>query len=295
MESLFKETEFNHTGVCGATGSGKSYLIYKKLLQDEKYFKYKYDRVYVFITTYETNKEYIDGLHLEDELKQKKKAQCMLALWNGDFDTYIHENYKMWVKDYCIKQAIMKENVLINEWYKDFLTEKQQEILMDDLLQIIEYDEDDMEAIRIYKHFDSDAVDDLFNKKLKYPDEKWLLIFDDCSYDKKFSSDKNLLKVLRNGRSRGLSSIILAQKLTDLPTTIRSQWNGCIFFFNTQPREVKALFENVAVSKNESEFKQNLFNLFDSAPKYSFLFIKMTHSSRSDRVFLNYEEKGLEL
>lgn len=288
MEEFFKESEFQHIGIIGNTGSGKSTLIYEKLLQDKHYFKHKFDRVYLWIPSYESNKHYIDKLHLEDVLNRKKEDDITASIMRGDYDKLLIDEYKMWMK----KENNLIQDIDINIWFNK-LEKKKKEVILDHIKRIhnfIDIDDD----TRIFKKYDGNEVKRLFDMKLKYYDEKWLFIFDDCAFDSDFTNDTNYKELLMNGRSRGLSSITLTQKLTLIKTNTRSQFTCLILFFNSQPREVNACYELFSsYSSSEKDFKNRVLDIMDNAPEYSFFFVILRNKKRNEKVYLNYNNEPL--
>lgn len=58
-----------------------------------------------------------------------------------------------------------------------------------------------------------------------------------------YNAKKNLVKMVRYGRSAGISVILISQRTKDIPPDIRSQFLGCISFKQTHQDDIKALDE----------------------------------------------------
>jgi hypothetical protein len=279
--------DFFHLLVVGATGRGKSYAVYKNLLMNDDYLKYKFNRVYVFIPTYECNKHYIDPLHLQDELDKKRRNQIEVNIYKGMYDKYIIPKYKEWLKG---EEMRVSDIDLYLKYRK--LTLKQKDVIIDDLNKITPYnDEDEEKDVRIFRSFNSEKVEELFEQKLLYQEEKWLLIFDDCSYDKDFVLDKNYKMLLRNGRSRGLSTITLAQKLVDIPTKVRSQMTAIMNFYNAQEIEIQALYRTGGTIHGFDGFYQQLQDEYSRRKEHTFLFCNLSETNPQKSLYWNDEEQ----
>lgn len=273
---LKDNTNAPHLYVAGKTGSGKSYLLFNQILT--KHMKHEFDDIYLFTTTFESNKQYYDLLHLEDALEKKRKKEIYYDILKGNYDEFLLKSvYKKYFNQYTdISEQIKK------------LDKVKLEILLNGMNELVPYSTDDKPHRRIWKTWDDDAekqLNHLFDLKLLHPNERWMVIFDDCTFDRDFVKSVGLTKLLRNGRSRQLFGVVLSQKFVDIPPRLRSQFGSFIIFHNAMLIEQEAVYNCCGVG-SKSHFINKFFGYFDKQPKYSFSFII---NSCDNLIYFNYD------
>lgn len=279
MIDFFNEDKAKHLYISGSTGSGKSYLTFELLLKDK--LRYKYDDIYIFTTTYESNQELIDSLGLETKYKQKRFEMLFSQLVAGNFDDYI------WSSEFA---KFFDSTKSIYEQLKDLDPEKLKIILNDLHEETPEEERDIKEHKKIFNYFDEKMLHYLYKKKLAHPKEQWLFIFDDLAFDNEFVNSKTLRMLLKNGRSRGISTWCLAQKFQDIPPKCRSQFMGCCMFSTAQEVERDSIYQTCGVGSRK-KFIEKFFNKFDELPPHSFAFIKLTACGINEKIYWNFDDQ----
>ena len=183
-----------HMYIVGQSGAGKSYLVFRTLLHDK--MRFHFDDIFIFTMSYEVNKHYYDALHLQDKLTAGRRKRVLVKLARGEFNTYLHKTFDEWFSGESDSLQLLKK--LPKDKQDIVITDLESNVLPND-------DETDSKQQRIFKHFDEDKLNELFQKKSQQPNARWLFIFDDCTYDDSFTSSKTLKMLLRNGRARSIS------------------------------------------------------------------------------------------
>jgi hypothetical protein len=284
MINFFKESNNAHTMIIGLTGSGKTTMYFEHLIKDK--IKYLYDDLYVFSGNYEPNKDIYESLHLEDKLRKERIIKIYHGLVKGDYDEFLMQSF---FKKWFINKKTKDIPQLISE-----LSNDQKDILVSYLEQNLEYTDDEEDQRRIFKKFSEDKLKYIYDSKLLYPNEKWVIIFDDLGYNKKFKKSQVMEELLMNGRKRGITAVLLVQKFVSLPSTLRSQFSACIFYYNSNRLEQQSIYKCMG-SGSEKQFIDKIFDHFATLPKHSFLFIKMNESDPNNKCFFNFETTPFKL
>ena len=114
-----------------------------------------------------------------------------------------------------------------------------------------------------------------FNKcvELGVDPPRVLIIFDDISFSGDLKSHVNgaISRIVSNGRHIGVSSIFIAQKYTDLSTTIRENATACFFFGCTTKQA-----ELISMDHNYMSSKKEFLELFrkQTRDKHSYLVVR---------------------
>ena len=266
-----------HGYIVGLSGSGKSFLVFNKLLKEK--LRYIFDDIYITSLSYETNRNYYDGLGLQNTLTKERRKRVLHKLAQGQFDSYVIKFYDDWF-------AHAKTDVY--DTLRKLSKEKQDIVITDIESNVMENDEHDTKKTRVFKRYDEERIMELFKRKSQYPDERWLFVFDDCTYDDSFTSSKVLKMLLRNGRSKNISVWILSQKMTDLHPRLRSQFSFSIIFYTSSQIEQRAAYEQFGCGK-DSAFREKFFGTFKRMPKYSFAFVILSSCEEKRKIYFNFE------
>ena len=136
---------------------------------------------------------------------------------------------------------------------------------------IPDYDEQVLSAV--YKMIEQKFLEAKEAKK-KIPN--WLVIFDDMSFGGALKKKNHgaITKLFCNGRHLNISTIITAQKYSDIHTTCRENTTGAIFFASTDKQ-----LDLISEDHNYLESKQDFKKLFKAVttPKHSFLVVNYSN------------------
>jgi hypothetical protein len=144
-----------------------------------------------------------------------------------------------------------------------------------------EYDEEVLDAL--YKIL-QEEYDTAIEEKTE-PEHK-LIIMDDLSYggDLKSSNYGVISKLACNGRHYLINFIITAQKYTQIPTTLRENCNGAIFF-NCSNKQLGLIEEDFNYLSNKKDFLQ----MFKMATEEKHSFLVVNHTNPKGKIYMNSE------
>ena len=165
----------------------------------------------------------------------------------------------------------------------------------------------DIPSSNIFTKYDEDVIETLYEileenfhsacdkyKETKKDEDRPvhnLMIFDDMSFGQNFKNSGILEKIFCNGRHTLTSSIITAQKYTQIPTCIREQLTGAVLFSSSE-KQLELMTEDHNYLQNKKEFKK-LFRE-NTAKKHDFLFINYSNDIKDRYMNSNFESiKGL--
>jgi energy-coupling factor transporter ATP-binding protein EcfA2 len=271
MEDVFKNdiTQGSHMLISGKTGSGKTRLLNELM---RTIFKYKFDDIYIFTTTYEENSDVWDELHIQDEYNDETDIDLYIKIKQGVYDDYILREYGEWFINGI-------ENNVLDEIMK--LKKERQKILIDDIKNTIPSNN---KKKRIYKNGVDDAIlSNIFQDKRKEPTTAMLIIFDDVL--KQLNTSKGYLSIIRNGRSRNISTISLTQRIIDTKPDLRTQYSHIWYFHNDSDYDVFVTFLGI-----NSKEKTKLKNIFTRViKKYDYIFADLDKNDIDEKLYLNTE------
>lgn len=287
MESHIKNLPAGSNGhmyVVGQSGSGKSYLIFNILLKEK--LRFHYDEIFIFSCSYDSNKHYYDGLHLQDKLTHDRRRRTVYNMGQGQFDGFLHQNYDAF--------GFRQDKHTVDSFKK--LPRERQDIVVTDLeANHLELDDDEKKRTRIFKAYDEDKVNEIFQRKSQFPNARWLICFDDCTWDDSFTKSRALKMLLRNGRAKNLFVWVLSQKSTDLHPKLRSQFSMAIVFYSANQIERSASWQTFGVGKSENDFLRHFYGHFQELPKHSFAFVILNACNECEKIFWNFEQKAWQL
>jgi hypothetical protein len=146
------------------------------------------------------------------------------------------------------------------------------------------YDEEVLEII-------VDTIEENFNeakeeyKKTKNENDKpkqSLIIFDDMSFGGNFKNSGIMEKIVCNGRHYLLNIIMTAQKYTQVPTCVREQATGVVWF-GCSDKQLDLIVEDHNYLIDKKTFKKMFRN--ETNERHSFLFINYTNPH--DKMYQN--------
>ena len=146
------------------------------------------------------------------------------------------------------------------------------------LKKLIEYKE--IPAENIFHEYSEGALEHVYSKIQSQYDESMandenpehsLVVLDDCSYDGSLKNRVNgaITKLFCNGRHYLISTILTAQKYSDVLTTCRENYT-CMILFECSDKQLDLIYDDVGMS-NKVEFKK----MFRAATKepHSFMVV----------------------
>jgi hypothetical protein len=148
-------------------------------------------------------------------------------------------------------------------------------------------------AENIFMEYNEKEIDDVYEllkeeyeealKNNEKPRHK-LIYFDDMSAGGNFKKKTNgvMAKIAMNGRHILLSSLITAQKYTDLPTSLRENLRGGIFFSGTDLQ-----LEKIAEDHNILQDKKQFRNMYREVTKEPHTFLVVNYSNPVESRYLN--------
>lgn len=112
--------------------------------------------------------------------------------------------------------------------------------------------------IEVFTEFRQDQIEEIIEVQREHVEtvgsenaDSILLVLDDCLADKEFKmkGENHLFKIANNGRHLKISIIVLAQKITGIPTEIRSQADSMFVFATNSQREITNLRQDCDIDK----------------------------------------------
>lgn len=151
----------------------------------------------------------------------------------------------------------------------------------------------DIPNTNLFSEYNEMALDELYdilqedyeeaiNNKDK-PTNK-LLIFDDISFkgDLKKSQNGVVSKLFCNGRHINVSTILTAQKYTDINTTCRENATGCVLFSCSNKQ-----LDIIADDHNKLNSKKQFMNMFRDVTKEPYSFMVVNYTNPYDELYLD--------
>lgn len=178
-------------------------------------------------------------------------------------------------KSYLLLQMLLHKRLLRDKFDEIILINPSFEY--DDKYHNIEFDE-------IYEEFNSDLIEELNEKFKSDPEQKRLLILDDCISSNEFKSNQTyhpLNTLVSNGRHWGCSLIVLSQKYNAISRIIRSQYDYVIFFTIKNQKELSEMYDEYGIGTKE-EFINTVNGVF-SKP-YNFVCLDVSN----DKILKNF-------
>jgi len=150
------------------------------------------------------------------------------------------------------------------------------------------YDEDVIETLYEILEENFHSACDKYKESKKDEDRPVhnLMIFDDISFSNSLKGSQILEKIFCNGRHTLTSSIITAQKYTQIPTTIREQLTAAVLFSSSE-KQLELITEDHNYLQNRKEFKK-LFRE-NTSKKHSFLFVNYSNDIQDRYMNSNFE------
>lgn len=140
---------------------------------------------------------------------------------------------------------------------------------------MLEYDEETLEEL--YDILQEDYKDSIENKKK--PENK-LIIFDDMSFDGSLKAKAHgiINKMYMNGRHINLSTIITAQKYSDISTSTRENANGLILF-KCSNKQLDLIESDHNYLLNKKDFQKMFRDATDE--KHTFFVVNYTNDKNN--------------
>lgn len=107
--------------------------------------------------------------------------------------------------------------------------------------------------------------------KYEYTDKK-LFIIDDLVFQLK-DYEKTLQQLLMNRRHMSASIILITQKTSQVPLSVRSQFDNIIYFSGLSKTENVRLYQDYIQSLDKEEFEAIINYIFDGTDNHVFLYI----------------------
>ena len=136
------------------------------------------------------------------------------------------------------------------------------------------------EGITVYEALTDELLEKLHNSQS--PMTSSLIIFDDNGDQLRRCNPAILNKLVSNSRHLNCSMIFLQQKLTQLPTVIRAQFDVGLFFSACSYRETEALWAEIGILE-----KKRFFEIFRDATREQYGFFCVSMLNGKLRFFKN--------
>ena len=172
-------------------------------------------------------------------------------------------------------------------------------VFTDDKMRTL-VEEKEIPSNNLFDTYDEEVVDTLyelmkeeFNEKIRENEkpENKLIIFDDMSFGGNLKKKGNgaIAKIFCNGRHILLSSIITAQKYTDILTTCRENMTGGIFF-KCSEKQLDLIESEHNFLENKKDFR-HMFRVTTEEP-HSFMVVNYTNPPEQLYMNKNFEAIG---
>ena len=141
----------------------------------------------------------------------------------------------------------------------------------------------DISEKKKFREFSQELVDVLFTmfeqKSNKNPDERYLIVFDDCVSSHQFNKRTNysaLNKLAFLGRHINVSMVIISQKYKAIPFQVRSQFDYLVLFNTSNHSEYRAIEEEIGIG-DRTKWKDIWKECFNE--KYDYMLIDVSNSN----------------
>lgn len=195
------------------------------------------------------------------------------------------------------KTTICANILLRDEWYNsDFKGENiyivSPSTEVDVKMQTI-VDEKDIPSSNIITSYDEEVLMALYDmieqkfleqKEAGGPIDNWLVFFDDMSFGGALKKKQHgaIAKLFCNGRHLNISTIITAQKYSDVATVCRENNTGCILFASTDKQ-----LDLISDDHNYLESKKDFRKMFKEATREKHSFIVVNYSNDVNERYLD--------